>query len=156
MLLNDMYENEELWLAMKSSKYRMTLEDLKEKYSNLIGDKDLFSNVLKLLIESMHAEAGTLWVYDKKNTNKITAKAVYGDSDLSNIKLDLGEGIAGKTIQNDKALLISECQKDARWAGKVDKKTGFVTKSMICVPISRNKGFLNGCYYSHSIVETKE
>lgn len=47
-----------------------------------------------------------------------------------------GEGIAGKVIQTGKSEIISDCQKDPRWAGKADAKTGFRTESMICVPLS--------------------
>ena len=49
--------------------------------------------------------------------------------------LSPGEGVAGKVIETAQSTIIPDCQKDPRWAGKVDKKTGFCTKTMICVPL---------------------
>ena len=39
-------------------------------------------------------------------------------------------------IQSGKSVIIQDCQADPRWAGRVDQKTGFQTKSMICVPLA--------------------
>ena len=135
-----LYENELLWNAMKESKYRDTLAKLREKFFTAEDNfDDLFLQSLNLSVDSVHAEAGTLWIYNRNETNRIHPKAVYGGKSLFDISLAPGEGVAGKVIEQCKPELIIDCQSDSRWAGKVDKNTGFQTRSMICVPLVKDK-----------------
>ena len=47
-------------------------------------------------------------------------------------------------MQSGKTTVVKDCQKDERWAGRFDEATGFVTKSMVCVPLI-NKYETIGC-----------
>ena len=51
------------------------------------------------------------------------------------IKLPLGVGIGGHVAQTGESLIINDVYKDPRWNPSYDKKSGFRTRSMICVPI---------------------
>jgi len=53
----------------------------------------------------------------------------------SNITLPLGEGIAGHVAQTGESALLNDVRKDPRWNPSYDEKSGFCTRSMICVPI---------------------
>ena len=55
--------------------------------------------ILDTFIKAVHAETSTLWYYDKLSTGKIYAKTTYDDVDLSNSKLNIGQGIAGSVIK---------------------------------------------------------
>ena len=129
-------ESSELWSAMKNRKYRDTFAELRKVKADESTDLPAFmSSVLQVVAKAVHAEAGTLWYYARFSDGRIHAKASYGGSDLKGISLVPGEGVAGKVIEDCKGVLIADCQKDARWSGKADKNTGFVTKTMICEPI---------------------
>jgi len=54
---------------------------------------------------------------------------------LKTMVLPIGQGIAGWVAAKRKPELVADCQKDARFAGKFDKASGFVTRSLICVPM---------------------
>ena len=140
------YESEELWQAMKTSKYRDTLDEM----SRIVNGAKTLDEVLELMInsivEAIHAETGTLWYYDYSLTGKIIPKAVYGGGEIDGFRLEPGEGVAGSVVSNNAPVIIKDCQKDPRWSGKVDAKTGFKTKSMICVPLAFEKsGTAFGC-----------
>ena len=60
------------------------------------------------------------------------------------MSLAAGEGIAGTVVQNGKTTVVKDCQSDERWAGRFDEATGFVTRSMVCVPLI-NKYEVIGC-----------
>lgn len=129
----------ELWQAMKETKYQNVLEEL-ESISSGTGDfNEILNKSLNIVVEAVHAEAGTLWYYDYYNTGRIYPKAVYGGKEIKDFSLGLGEGVAGSVIQNVKSEMIVDCQKDERWAGKVDANTGFITKTMICVPLGNKQ-----------------
>lgn len=50
-------------------------------------------------------------------------------------ELKMGEGIAGHVASSREPLIIADAQKDNRFQKRVDKGTGFVTKSILCTPI---------------------
>ncbi len=99
---------------------------------------------LGMVVKAVGAEAGTIWFYNKEGDGRIHPSFWIGGADLTGLSLAAGEGIAGAVVETGKTTVVKDCQKDARWAGRFDKKTGFVTKSMICVPLI-NKYEVIGC-----------
>lgn len=51
------------------------------------------------------------------------------------ISIPIGHGIAGYVAESGESLNIKDVNNDPRHYGNVDKKTGFDTRSMICVPL---------------------
>jgi len=47
----------------------------------------------------------------------------------------MGTGLAGWCAQNNKPIIVPDTEKDPRFFKGADKKSGFVTRSMICVPM---------------------
>ena len=139
-------EMNELWLAMKTTKYNSVFNEIKDSFYQFTVLDDTLDKGLKLIVNAMHAEVGTFWFYDFYNTDRIIAKASSNDFDMSNISLAIGEGVAGSVIADGQAMMVSDCQKDKRWAGRVDEKTKFSTKSMICTPLyAPNSSVAFGC-----------
>ena len=54
---------------------------------------------------------------------------------LKTMTLPIGQGIGGWVAQHRKPEVVNDCQSDPRFAGKFDKASGFVTKSLLCVPM---------------------
>lgn len=99
---------------------------------------------LGMVVRAVNAEAGTIWFYNKEGDGRIYPSFWIGGADLTGLSLATGEGIAGAVVEQGKTTVVKDCQSDKRWAGRFDKKTGFVTKSMICVPLI-NKYEVIGC-----------
>ena len=106
--------------------------------------EDALRSALKQVVTAVGAEAGTIWFYNKKGDGRIYPSFWIGGADLTGMSLKSGEGIAGAVVESGKTTVVRDCQSDARWAGRFDEKTGFVTKSMICVPLV-NKYEVIGC-----------
>ncbi len=111
------------------------LEAFKQLNSN-IELEEVFQNVLHQTIRVIDAEAGTLWVCNNE-TGQITARAASGPtaSTILNIKMNKGEGIVGKVISSGKPHFIENVATDPSWAKRVDQSSGFITHSMITVPL---------------------
>lgn len=130
------FEALEMWDAMKTVKYRRTLDELQTVLGNAHGNpNEAISAALNMACSAIHAEVGSFWFYSRFGDGLIHWRAGYGGADMSGHYLMVGEGIAGKVIEDGEAIMISDCQKDVRWSGKVDKTSGFVTRSMMCVPL---------------------
>lgn len=74
-------------------------------------------------------------------TNKLKFEILTNEEDkdaLSDIRLSMGEGIAGTVWENGQAILIKDATKDVRFSKKADEKTKDTTKSLIAVPLVVN------------------
>lgn len=137
-------EMESIWTAMKGPYYERILQKLQRGIRQAESLDIALSAALDEVAHAVHAETGTLWFYDRFGDGFIRPKAVYGGSDLKNITLTPGEGVAGQVVASGRSTIVENCQLDPRWAGKVDAATGFRTHSMVCVPLAwREQAF--GC-----------
>ncbi len=106
--------------------------------------EDALRTSLDEVVKAVGAEAGTIWSYNISGDKRIYPSFWIGGADLTGLSLAAGEGIAGAVVQSGKTTVVKDCQKDPRWAGRFDAATGFVTRSMVCVPLA-NKYEVIGC-----------
>ena len=110
---------------------------------------DLFPRLLDLAKEVTDAEASSLMLYDAESGLLEFASIkddVMGDraDDVlkRSVKLKMGEGIAGWVAQNRKALIVEDAQRDPRFSKRADKQTGFVTRTILSVPLVHREELL--------------
>ena len=99
---------------------------------------------LSQVVRAVGAEAGTIWFYNSAGDKRIYPSFWIGGADLTGLSLAEGEGIAGTVVKEGETTVVKDCQSDPRWAGRFDETTGFVTRSMVCVPLV-NKYEVIGC-----------
>ncbi len=56
--------------------------------------------------------------------------------EIKNITLQKGQGIAGWVAENKTAIIIKDAQNDPRFFKKADRKSGFTTENMLCIPVT--------------------
>ncbi|MFC1846210.1 HD domain-containing phosphohydrolase [Chloroflexota bacterium] len=118
--------------------------DARLKLINLISRKigsvsemsTLVKHITQMTQNSLKASASSVLLLDEKNEELYFEVAEGEASDtLKKIKLDPKSGIAGWVLQHCKPLIINNVTGDKRFNGQVDKTTGFVTKSIIAIPM---------------------
>ena len=98
---------------------------------------ELLSAILDVARRVMHAEAGSLFLLDETSGDlELTiARGPAGKTLAARIKLPRGRGIAGWVFENQRSLLVEDAYRDSRFYPDVDKSTGFVTRSVLCIPL---------------------
>lgn len=83
------------------------------------------------------AERASLLLLEGKGDRLYFEVALGTDAEkLERVRIVPGQGIAGSVARSCQAVVINDVQADPRyWAG-LDQQTGFVTRSMICVPLA--------------------
>lgn len=97
-------------------------------------DEILFS-ILDLVQEQLNCERATVFLLDRR-TNKLHARQMIG-SERIEIILERGVGIAGIVFETSQSLVINDVQSDDRFNREIDLRTGFMTKTMLCVPLRK-------------------
>jgi signal transduction histidine kinase len=98
--------------------------------------EDVLDYAMKWAEEFIDAEASSVYELDKEK-NELFIRLARGEKKepAKGIRLGVGEGIAGWVVKKGQPVMSQDVSKDERFSPKYDKKTGFRTKSMICVPL---------------------
>lgn len=113
-----------------------------EVLANIESLVDLLPQLLRLAQDVTGAEASSILLYNK-DKNVLEFSLAMNDmlSEVSlgilkeRIELPLGKGIAGWVALHKESLNVVDVQNDARFSCDADKKTGFETRCILCVPI---------------------
>jgi signal transduction histidine kinase len=79
------------------------------------------------------AERSTLYLVDRRR-NEIWSKVLQGDG-LREIRLPLGEGVAGDVVATGEPANIADAYSDPRFHPEFDRLSGFRTRSILCAPV---------------------
>ncbi|MEH2350725.1 MAG: GAF domain-containing protein [Nostoc sp.] len=93
----------------------------------------------------MQADRSTLFLY-RKDMNELWTKvaAAADGTNLLEIRIPANRGIAGYVASTGQALNISDVYKDPRFDASVDRKTGYVTRNILCLPVFNSANELIG------------
>lgn len=113
--------------------------------NKIINEKD-FNRAIVLLTELgkilVDADRTSFWYWDKDKKQYWTIAA----SGINKITIPEGSGIVGAAISENKIILLNDPYSDARFNPSVDKDTGYLTKSIICMPVVSDSGEVIGAY----------
>lgn len=113
-----------------------------ESLNRASGLDDTLHVILDLVSEQLDCERATVFLRDKR-TDKLHARQMFG-SERIEIVLKRGVGIAGHVAETGESVLIDDVQSDPRFDSSTDVRSGFVTKTMLCVPLKKPEGSLVG------------
>jgi sigma-B regulation protein RsbU (phosphoserine phosphatase) len=113
-----------------------TLIEASKLINSSIDDEDLFESILMVAKNELDVERGTLYFMDHER-QEIWSKIASG-LDAAEIRLPVGKGLAGSVAATGEPIVIHDAYSDPRFDRSSDEKSGFVTRSMLCVPI-RNR-----------------
>lgn len=122
----------------------------KEKSLNQISELMEISRILNLSLEPkvvrkkaveaatrlLDCETASLLLLDEK-TDELYFEVALGEkgNKVKEIRLKIGEGIAGWVAKNKKSVLINDVKGDDRHSSKADEKSTFLTRNMVCSPL---------------------
>ncbi|OGW38062.1 MAG: hypothetical protein A2Y97_00175 [Nitrospirae bacterium RBG_13_39_12] len=124
-----------------------TLMDISAIISSTLDFNELMTIVMEKAKSVMDAEACSILFYNR-DTNKLEFEvAICKEEETSDIlkkkiTLEMGQGIAGWVAEKLEPLIIKDVKKDKRFFQNADKQTGFITKSLIAVPLVGRRGLI--------------
>ena len=88
------------------------------------------------------SDRASFWYWDVAKKQYWTLAAL----DSEQIVVPEGTGIVGASIQNNEVILMNEPYDDPRFNPEVDHKTGYVTRSILCIPVTNTSGRVIGAF----------
>jgi signal transduction histidine kinase len=119
----------------KSEKLALLLEANKVLTSTLDLDR-LLEVIMGQAKRVVNAEASSLMLLDEVTKELFFNVTLGGKGEkLRQMRLKLGQGIAGWVAREGKPLVVADARRDPRFFAKADELTKFRTKSILCVPL---------------------
>lgn len=115
----------------------MTCFEISKAVASTLNMKQILDILLKRLSELIRAQNWTLYLLDEMK-QELHFEVVVGldAKPLKDVRIRLGEGIAGTVAKTGNPIRVPEgVQQDDRFSNRVDTMTGFVTRSLICLPL---------------------
>ena len=96
----------------------------------------LLHHIVEKSMNLMHAESGSLMLYTEEG-DELEFKVALGpkSADVKPFRVKPGQGISGWVAKYGKPILIKDAYKDERFDPSFDKRTGYRTRSFLCVPL---------------------
>ena len=115
---------------------------ISQKMSGMETLDDVLNGLVEVTTRELNAERGTLFLNDPE-TSELYSRVAQGNFHRE-IRLLNNSGIAGHVFTTGDGIIIDDAYADARFNRTIDEQTGFITRSILCVPIKTAKGEIIG------------
>ncbi len=122
-------------MALRDAERLELLLEVGRLLSSKLELSELLTTVLELASRVVEAETASLLLLDDKTDELYFDVALGLGEEMSKVRLKLGQGIAGSVALARRPEIINAVRQDPRWSPRMDDATGFVTRSILCVPI---------------------
>jgi signal transduction histidine kinase len=113
-----------------------TLNEITRQLTSTLDQEPLLHNILENAVNILNSEAGTLFLVDEQTGDlifSVTVGPVAGN--LLGQRLPPGTGIVGRSVQTRQPVIENDAQDSSSRFSGTDKQTGFVSRSLIAVPM---------------------
>jgi len=90
---------------------------------------------LERIVAHLDAVVGALWLIDEE-TEDLVCRASVGSRPITGMRLPLTQGVVGRCVRDNRCATVLDVEKDSEFAREVDEQSGFVTRSILCAPLS--------------------
>ena len=108
-------------------------------HANHLRVFEIFAELGRTLVG---ADRASFWRWDKKAHKLLTTAAI----GTNQIVIDETSGLVGKALTENRTIVTNDPYNHPDFNNKVDKKTGYLTKSVLVMPVSNCRGETIGAF----------
>jgi len=112
------------------------VHDVAKALTSSLDLDSILQTIMEKMAEYFRPDTWSLLIVDEARDDLYFAIAVGERSEaLKNVRLQMGEGIAGWVAKNGEMRIVPDASKDPHFNGRVDQATKWTTRTIICVPL---------------------
>jgi diguanylate cyclase (GGDEF)-like protein len=112
------------------------LTDIVKTANSILEPRKVIELVVERIRELIPSEAWSLLMVDEEKQELVFEAALGAKGrDVSAFRLKIGEGVAGWVAQTGEATIVNDAARDPRFTRRVDSRTQFQTRSILCAPL---------------------
>ena len=110
--------------------------DVAKALTSSLDLDSILQTIMEKMAEYFRPDTWSLLMVDEEHSELYFAIAVGPAAEaLKNVRLKVGEGIAGWVAKHGEQLVVPDVAADPRFAKRIDESTQWETQSIICVPL---------------------
>jgi Nif-specific regulatory protein len=122
------------------------LADILAICQRINSERDL-SALLDLMVREatrlLHCDRASIFLLDR-GRNELWSKVALGSGEI--LRFDAGQGVAGAVVASGRLINVTDAYSDPRFYTGIDDQTGYITRSILCVPIGNQRGEIIGAF----------
>jgi len=103
---------------------------------------EILATLVEITTRELEADRGTIFLNDSE-TGELYSRVAQGNFNRE-IRILNDSGVAGHVFTTGKGIIVHDAYTDPRFNREIDEETGYLTKSILCVPIRTIKGEIIG------------
>jgi len=119
-----------------------SMKQIGRALSVTLSQEHLLHLIIEKVTDLMEADRSTLFLVDKA-AGELWSLIAQGEG-VAEIRLPVGKGIAGNVARDGKTVNIPDAYADKRFNPDEDRKTGYKTRTILCMPIRSREGEILG------------
>ncbi|HWQ11823.1 MAG TPA: GAF domain-containing protein, partial [Roseiflexaceae bacterium] len=113
-----------------------TLNEIAATITSTLDTREVYRLVVQKLNEHFHVEAGSLLLRDESTGDLEFVMTIEGGEEkLAGVRVPAGQGVVGHVVATGAWEIVEDVERDPRFYRKVSEDAGFVTRSILCVPM---------------------
>jgi HD-GYP domain-containing protein (c-di-GMP phosphodiesterase class II) len=122
--------------AQRRERRQSALVDIISRITSTLDRDQLLDRIMNHARDLLDVEATSIWVQDE-HTRELVLHIATGErrEHLREVRVPSGQGIIGYVASTGERVFANDVRTDPRFYGGVDEASGFVTRSIVCVPL---------------------
>jgi signal transduction histidine kinase len=122
--------------AARRSYELATLNEIATTVTSTLDMHEVYRLVVQKLSAYFNVEAGSLLLRDELTNELVFVMTIEGGEEkLAGVRVPSGAGVVGAVLQRRQWEIVDDVRADPRFYAKVSEDAGFVTRSILCVPM---------------------
>jgi Nif-specific regulatory protein len=127
----------------QSDRLRATLE-ISSRLSTAGDTAPLLEQIAQEATRLLRCDRSSIFLWDRER-NEVEARPALGVPG-SSLRLPAGGGIVGETLRTGAPIVVDDAYDDSRFNQEVDRKSGYRTRNLVCVPLKDARGAIIGAF----------
>lgn len=111
------------------------LAQLTHEFATSLDVHETLKHAIGRFIDYLNAEAASIFLLEEDDS-ALVCRECAGPVDIKGLRLEPDQGIVGQTVQHNEPKIVRDVSKNPSFAADVDEDTGFLTRSILCAPLS--------------------
>jgi len=111
------------------------IAEASRSFASSLNIGETLHNAIDRFMKYLDAEAASIFLLENDDT-ELVCRACAGPIDINGLRLAAEHGIVGKTVRLGNTQIVRDVSEDPDFSQMVDADTGFVTRSILCAPLT--------------------
>ncbi len=111
------------------------LAEMTQDFAQSRDIETTLEHALEKIVAHLGGVVGSLWLIEEEG-QELVCRASVGPNPIAGMRLSVSQGVIGRCVRQNCCETVLDVQNDPQFARIVDDESGFVTRSLLCAPLS--------------------